>query len=306
MSLPKAMQSFDLIEIGEYAVYLNGERAPRKFQDLGSMTSLHSFIELPPQCPFCKSSILTCGSFDLSDFYYSGEGKAYYLWYCRYCRFWQWYYAFDRYAGDEEWEGEGCPPRAEERARISKLRVFSDLPESCSGELAQYLRRKPSEWHRFNPKRFEKLVADIFRANYENAEVIHVGKPDDGGKDIIFIDSNNQQSLIQVKRRERETCSEGVSTIRNLIGTMILDNVVRGIVVSTADHFSIRAQQAVERVAKQGLHIELIDKGVLNRMLDPVLPDRPWLESVDSDDSEVASWLGQQISSDDQLKLFDI
>src|SRR5829696_6594338 len=96
--------------------------------------------------------------------------KQYYIWYCRNCRFWQWYYYLDDFYGDDEtrtWTGEGCPPPAEQRACISKLREFNHhLPDSCSIELAQYLRSKPAAWHQFEPKRFEKLVADIFRANY--------------------------------------------------------------------------------------------------------------------------------------------
>jgi hypothetical protein len=120
--------------------------------------------------------------------------------------------------GDDEtrsWTGEGCPPPPEQRACISKLREFNTrLPDSCSTELAQYLRSKPDGWHRYDPKRFEKLVADIFRANHASSEVIHVGKPDDGGVDVILIDSANEQWLAQVKRRERQDSSEGVSTIR--------------------------------------------------------------------------------------------
>ena len=125
--------------------------------------------------------------------------------------------------------------------------------------------------------------------------MVHVGKPDDGGVDILFIDSTHEQWLIQVKRRERADSAEGINTIRNLVGAMVLEGAMRGIVVSTADHFTLRAQQAAKRLEKRGLHIELIDKGVLNRMLEPVLPDRPWLEIVKADDLEVAKLLSQKV-----------
>jgi hypothetical protein len=149
-------------------------------------------------------------------------------------------------------------------------------------------------------------VADIFRANHASSEVIHVGKPDDGGVDVILIDSANEQWLAQVKRRERQDSSEGVSTIRNLIGTMVLEGAKRGIVVSTADHFTLRARQAAKKLKKQGFYIELIDKGILNRMLDPILPDRPWLSIVRAHDPEIADRLSLQVSSDYQLHLFDL
>ncbi|HEX8423506.1 MAG TPA: hypothetical protein VF634_08845, partial [Pyrinomonadaceae bacterium] len=97
MSKPKAMQSFDLIEVGEDSVYLNGNKAPRNLQKIGVDLPLHSFIDSPSQCPFCHSNLVTCGNLDFSDFYYGRNDKEYRLWYCRYCRFWQWYYYFDVY-----------------------------------------------------------------------------------------------------------------------------------------------------------------------------------------------------------------
>ena len=300
------MLAFDIIEIEQSFVLLNGEEAPVELQQLEVDIPLHSLMDISPTCPFCNSPLSTYGNSDLSDFYYicSSDGKAYHLWYCHYCRFWQWYYYFDEF---RELTGDGCLPAPEQKACISKVREFNDsLPPSCSSELAQYLRRHPSEWHNYEPKRFEKLVADIFRMNHAGAEVIHVGKPDDGGVDVIFIDSANQQWLIQVKRRKREDSAEGVSTIRNLIGAMVLQNAVRGIVVSTADHFTLRARQATKEVQNQGLYIDLVDKGILNRMLEPILPDRPWLKVVKAHDPEVADLLAQRVPNDYQLRLFDL
>ncbi|HJP95809.1 MAG TPA: restriction endonuclease [Candidatus Saccharimonadales bacterium] len=304
---PKAMEAYDLLEIGEYSLRLNDDPAPEELENILDETSLLDYLGIPSQCPFCQSLLVSFGNFDLSKAELIFTPKQYHLWYCRNCRFWQWYYYFDSFAEEDKvWTGEGCPPSPEQLACISKLREFNHrLPDSCSTELAQYLRSKPSEWHRFEPKCFERLVADIFRANYAGAEVIHVGKPDDGGMDVIFIDTSSQQWLIQVKRRERQGSTEGVSTIRNLIGTMILEGAMRGIVVSTADHFSLRAKQAARHLKKKGFYIELIDRGILNRMLDPILPDRPWLNVVGSVDNEVADLLSARIISDYQLSLFD-
>jgi hypothetical protein len=87
---------------------------------------------------------------------------------------------------------------------------------------------------------------------------------------------------------------------------MVLEGAKRGIVVSTADHFTLRARQAAKKLKKQGFYIELIDKGILNRMLDPILPDRPWLSIVRAHDPEIADRLSLQVSSDYQLHLFDL
>ena len=132
-----------------------------------------------------------------------------------------------------------------------------------------------------NPTRFEKFIADVFRSNYTNAEVLHVGRPHDGGTDVLLIDAEKRQWLIQVKRRESPSNSEGVGIIRDILGAMHLKGVRRGIVVSNADRFSRYAQKAaVEAEAKEyPMIVRLVNSDILDKMLDPVLPDRPWLGS---------------------------
>ena len=100
-------------------------------------------------------------------------------------------------------------PPPDHLAYVSKLRKFNTrLPDGCSEELAMHIRRDTSRLHFVDLKRFEKFVADVFRANYTNAEVVHVGKPNDGGVDVLFIDAQEEQWLIQVKRRGVKRQSE--------------------------------------------------------------------------------------------------
>ena len=142
-----------------------------------------------------------------------------------------------------------------------------------------HIRRDTSHLHFVDPKRLEKFVADVFRANYTDAEVIHIGKPNDGGVDVLLIDAEKKQWLIQVKRRGVKRQSEEVRTIRDMLGAMIVEGVYRGIIVSTAPRFSRWAKQAATKAedGRQRMTLRLVDRGVLNRMLDPILPDRPWL-----------------------------
>lgn len=182
----------------------------------------------------------------------------------------------------------GCPYATKTTSRLPCLRRFSNkLPIGCSTELAQALRRSPSQWHDIDPRQFERLVADVFRANYANAEVIHVGRPADGGVDIFLVDSG-EEWLIQVKRRENPQASEGVGTLRSLLGTLVLEGASRGMIVSTADHFSYQAVKARDRAEKIGYKVLLHDRGILNRMLDGLLPDRPWLRFVSEEQTD---WL---------------
>jgi hypothetical protein len=157
-------------------------------------------------------------------------------------------------------------------------RFAKDFPNGCSQELAQYLRQHPSFWHEMKPAQLEKLVADIFKANYHGAEAIHVGKPYDQGVDVIFIESNGTRWLIQVKRRERPTPSVGFSTLQSILGALALDGARNGIIVSTADAFSFYARKGRQCAEQEGFIVQFVDKGKLNRMIAPLLPHTPWNE----------------------------
>lgn len=244
------------------------------------------------ECAYCSTQLTKVENNTLE----KEMHRDYCLWYCDYCRFWQAriYSAF-----------RACMPPPDNWAYISKLREFdTNLPEGCSEELALYIRRHPNFLHFCDPKGFEKFVADVFRANYTNAEVLHVGKPGDGGIDVLLIEAKGEQWLIQVKRRGSQKYSEGVSTIRDILGAMVVEGVRTGIVVSTADRFSRNAEQTATKAKKHGMTVHLINKDSFNRMLDPVLPDRPWLYPISEVDEKISSYLADQIPSDNQLYLF--
>lgn len=245
----------------------------------------HLFVSLTA-CPCCSSQLanahLECTTDDLMRM----DGEARHaqrfethevLWYCSNCRYWQYHHHFSVIRNSIL---QGC---GEDACYISKLREFDErVPEECGTELSQLLRRSPAKWHSLDPEGMEKLVAEVFRANYAHADVMHVGRPDDGGIDVIFVDSAGKQWLIQVKRRESPSAVEGVATVRNLLGTMMLEGCMQGVVVSTADHFSYRAYEAAGRAAELGWTIRLVDKGKLDRMVGALLPQAPWMEFVKS------------------------
>jgi hypothetical protein len=154
------------------------------------------------------------------------------------------------------------------------------LPKPCAGEIGQFLRRRPDYFHDIAPRLLERFVADVFKANYRECEVLHVGKSGDWGVDVIFVDASQKEWLIQVKRRTRPDSSEPFSTVQALAGTLTIHGKLHGIVVSTADHFSAQACQAAKRLAKQRYRVKLYDRGILNRMISPVLPSTPWASAL--------------------------
>lgn len=183
--------------------------------------------------------------------------------YCEYCGFWNWYSK----TWNRGWDNH---------AGLSVLKEFdASLPVGLNDVLARHIRQNQRLWNRLSPTRMEKLVADVFRANFRDAEVIHVGRPGDQGVDILFVDADSHRWLVQVKHRHSANW-EPFDTVQRLLGAMVLGQSRFGIVASNADHFSYAAECAANSAQSLGYTIQLLDRGKLTRMLGPMLPERPW------------------------------
>lgn len=141
--------------------------------------------------------------------------------------------------------------------------------------LRNHLRNHPDDLRSLHPRQLENLVAHLFR-DYMNCEVIHVGGPGDGGVDVLVLDADDPL-VIQVKRRSRPGSVESVGAIREFVGAMVERGSIRGLFVTTADHFSASAVQSVKRaVATGAIHaLDLIDisrLGAILRLFEPVVP----------------------------------
>ncbi len=165
----------------------------------------------------------------------------------------------------------------------SVVRKFlTEVPTHCHSELATYCRRNPEYFHSINPIELEKFVASVWKENYKDCEVMHVGGPNDKGVDVLYIDSGGEDWFIQVKRRSSSVKPEQFSTIQSLAGSLVLQGKFKGIVVSTANYFSPPALEAAQKLNGNGYTVELVDQGKLNRMLSPLLPKKPWQGGLES------------------------
>lgn len=265
----------DILQYDNFDWSINGKGVSRsvsnildsQYSDFESITESGSIL-----CPYCRQFLSKAAFQDIADpsddDYYSKFSREFQLSICENCKYWE----------VQSWEyGSQCID--------SPLNIFgssvaikfeSELPPGCSKELAKFIRRNPNFLHEINPKDFELFVADVFRANHKEAEVIHVGKPCDKGVDVIYVDDNSVEWLIQVKRREKANKAEGFSTLQSVLGTLALEGKRHGIIVTSADYFSYHAINAARQAKQQGFTIELIDKGKLDRMISPLLPDAPW------------------------------
>jgi hypothetical protein len=233
---------------------------------------IHRYIETKmrtaTRCPYCRSALEIFEHIQWDDpieddgiFKVTPDYAR--LAYCEYCGFWNWYSK----TWNRGWDNH---------AGLSVLKEFNpSLPIGVNSELARHLRQNPTLWQRLTPVAMEKVVADIFRANFQSADVLHVGKPGDRGIDVLFVDSYSHRWLIQVKRR-LSPCAEPFETVQRLLGTLLLGQSRFGIVASNADHFSFAAERAVKDAHDLGYTVQLLDRGKLTRMLDASLPSRPW------------------------------
>jgi hypothetical protein len=286
-------KSYDELILDENdEIIINHEFVRNRQQNQAIKEYLRQEFRFKKYCPFCNSELVVKVqkeeglppshedfSYELYHPYQSGK-----LWYCPKCAFWQ-ILLYEYTCADYDEYHTWCHV-------ISKQKEFdTDLCDECKSEIAQSIRRNKSIWNSMDPKKLEIFVTNIFSSYYNNCEVYHIGKPYDKGIDVLFIDTEKKEWLIQVKRRQKNLASEGVSTIRNLLGTLLLEDKKYGIVVSTADHFTYEACKSANRSQDWGYKIELIDKHKLDLMLDPLIPKEPWLD-FDED-----SWIKTSIDT---------
>ena len=287
---PKQMEAYDKFRVLGDGYVLHDDEY---WDDEEEETIFDNPIKDLSRCTFCATELEKIENEELTE----DMHRDFCLWYCHNCRFWQ-TRLYSSYSA--------CFPPPDNWIYKSKLREFNpNLPNGCDEELALHIRRHPDLVYSFKPTRFEKFVADVFKANYTNAEVTHVGGPKDGGVDVLLIDAGQEQWFIQVKRRGPQKPSEGVSTIRDLLGAMYVEGIRIGVVVSTVERFSQDAHDLAGKAKRRGKTIHFVNKDDFNKLLDPVLPERPWLNPIKEVDEDIANYLAEQIPTQRQLSLFD-
>lgn len=236
-------------------------------------------------CPYCKTRLArtehrsSCRLKDnAAEFGASEDPGDSRLWTCPRCAYWQWHIAWHTNVEGTVY----IPDYANEAFAVSQLGSFNPkLPEPVASELAAYLRRNPTWWHQMKVKDMEVLVGDIFRHNYEHCDVLHTGSTGDGGKDVLLIDTNKDRWLISAKRREFADAAEGVVTLRELLGAMVLHDSRFGVIASTADHFSTALHKARKAAEDRGFIIQLLDRGRLDRLIGGLIPRTPWQYAIE-------------------------
>ena len=298
--MKKDKQLFDSAVMFSSEWIVNGDEVDEETSDfLNDQLGEEISESLGSCCPHCGVRFQSRRFDDRSEDHDEWHNDRIYLAkYCPRCAHWE-------FLGSEG--GNKCmDPQSDVILSSVAAKFEPKLPQGCSQEIAQFLRRNPHFLHSIDPIRFEKFVADVFRANHRGAEVFHVGGPGDMGVDVLFIDAAGIRWLIQVKRRENPKRSEGFATLQSILGTLSLKGERHGVIVSTTDTFSYQARKARIEAAQRGFIIDMVDKGKLDRMLGKLLPPPPWNELFTfSELSHVASDVRRFFSDYDQPELFN-
>lgn len=124
--------------------------------------------------------------------------------------------------------------------------------------LAEEVRKNPEVIRATSAREFELFVGSIIR-NFFVCEVYHVGKSNDGGIDLLAIESDNP-IVIQVKRRMNPDSVEGVDVVRLLFASMFASGAKRGMLVTTAQRFSKQAAEWMHlpNLRDSGFEIDLV------------------------------------------------
>jgi len=177
------------------------------------------------------------------------ESRHVRLWGCLNCGWWsQVRTNFELYGWSHEIRSVGI------------LRTFETSdPQLPLTALKMELTKHPAILYDIHSKKFEQLVADVLGAHYDT-EVTIVGRTNDGGIDLIYLEAN-VPAAIQVKRRQRPDRIETVVLVREFLGALMLEGFTKGKIVTTANRFSKGSYRTKEKALRRGLveQFELID-----------------------------------------------
>ena len=211
----------------------------------GAHKSTHGRWSYPQSCAYCRGALLKGrDNYEQRTRDYEITSRL-----CPNCGWWDAYSLVIHHAGNDEMESY-LGSILTDFARTNKVDF------ACS-VLANELARNPDGIYSLAPRRFEELVASIFR-NVLDCSVELTRPTRDGGKDLIGFDGNGGPFIVEVKRNARER-KVGVSIVRELLGVLVLEEVHRGFVVTTSK-FTRDAKRAAETITERNhLSLELKD-----------------------------------------------
>lgn len=147
-------------------------------------------------------------------------------------------------------------------ATLALLKSFRvDDPNVGIAEIARYLSRRVSDVFVLPPRRFEELVAQVYRDLGYTA--ILTQTTCDGGYDVILLDQDSSQGddaiIVECKRYAQDR-TVSVGLVRQLLGVQLVEGRKRAKLVATTK-FSRAAAESAKRLSSgsSGYELELVD-----------------------------------------------
>lgn len=213
------------------------------YEEIAAPLNYEIFNQVGDICPFCKVETLP-GYFD-----YHGNELAYQIMAveCPNCGWWQVTHDIHNIELDNT-----------EDHHITRSIVYNSILKAFKEDdlnlpmnvLIEEYQKRPEILYEIHSTKMELLTKDILK-DFFDSEVHHVGKTADGGIDLLLLDKENP-ILIQVKRRTKKESVESISTVRDLLGAMFIKNSQKGMIVSTANHFSKTALKTGKELVDNG------------------------------------------------------
>lgn len=187
-------------------------------------------------------------------------GKNIVLLFCENCGWWSYFsnggYNYIGYPEDT-FGDDGIRGGLRDMLRVDGILKRFDLSSLDTPLIVirKYVSENPKYFCDINHHKFEILVQHIYK-DFFNCEVKHVGGPGDNGIDLYMVLSN-EPHLIQVKCRKNPDSIESINYVRELLGTLILNNAKHGHLVTTANKFSKPAIEATKSASLEEYNIEI-------------------------------------------------
>lgn len=149
------------------------------------------------------------------------------------------------------------PPKSTEELlyELKDARACALWLPDIDAELFSALKKDPSTLYKLTPRRFEELIASIFRN--QGFEITLTPESNDGGYDVIAVHhsrfTGTEKYLVECKRYAEDN-KVGVGVVRGLYGVVCSENATKGLVV-TSSYFTKGARDFETRnLDRMSLH----------------------------------------------------
>ena len=229
-------------------------------------------------CPACREPLLVLrdgNDMPGHEFYLSGTV-------CAFCGWCVASYGFETEEDQGYWGGRTILTEESERAQIAFSNLLSEI------EL------EPDKVRDMSPRRFEKFIADCFRAMGFEVELTPATK--DGGFDLLVMRTETESAIVEVKRKAGPV---GVELVRQLRGVQFREDVGRAVLV-TSSRFThgARKESSARMASAPNYVLDLMTLSDVFRALDLWVDDSRGVAELRRSRIEYRTWLKDQFSID--------